>query len=72
MNRFIAVAAILLGATAAAMAQGMGATSAAKKPYPPAPDYTATRHHVPVKWHKHRHKPAVHSSNKATGTAPQH
>jgi hypothetical protein len=63
--------AILLGATTAALAQGMGATSAAKKPYPPAPDYTAPHRHIQVKWHKHHHKPAIHSSNSATGSSSQ-
>jgi hypothetical protein len=66
------VAAILLGATTAALAQGMGATSAAKKPSPPAVDYTAPYRHFPVKWHKHHHKPAVHSSSSASGTGSQH
>jgi len=73
MKRLLAITAILLGATTAALAQGMGATSAARKPFPVAPDYTATHHHIPVKWHKHHHhKPAVHSSNKATSIGPQH
>jgi hypothetical protein len=73
LKKFIAAVAILLGATTVALAQGMGATSAAKKPYPTAPDYTATHHHhILVKWHKHRHRPAVHSSNKATGGGSQH
>jgi hypothetical protein len=72
LKRLMTVAAILLGATTAALAQGMGATSAAKKPSPPAVDYTAPYRHFPVKWHKHHHKPAVHSSSSATGTGSQH
>ena len=73
LKRFMATTAILLGATSVALAQGMGATSAAKKPYPTAPDYAAPHHHFPVKWHKHRHhKPALHTSNKTVGSGPQH
>ena len=72
LKRLIAIMAILLGATTAALAQGMGATSAARKPYPPASDHPATYHHFPVKWHKHHHKPAAHSSNSGTTSGSQH
>jgi len=78
LKRLIAIMAILLGATTAALAQGMGATSAARKPFPPASDHTATDHHYPVKWHKHPHKrvvhskPVVHSSNSGTTSGSQH
>jgi hypothetical protein len=67
----IASVAILLGASSAALAQGMGATSAARKPSPPAPEYNATHHHIPVKWHKHHHKPEIHSSKGATSGGSQ-
>jgi hypothetical protein len=72
-KRLIATAAILLGATTAALAQGMGATSAPKKPYPTAEDYAASHRHIPVKWHKHHHhSPVVQSPHGVTGSAPQH
>ena len=73
LKRLIATIAILLGATTAALAQGMGATSAAKKPSPPpVQNYPVTHHRITVKWHKHHHKPPVQSSNKAPGNEPQH
>jgi len=73
LKRLFTTVAILLGGTAAALAQGMGATSAAKKPFsPPVPDHTATHHHILVKWHKHHPKPVVHSSNSTTSSGSQH
>jgi hypothetical protein len=72
LKRLMMIAVILLGATTAALAQGMGATSAAKKPSPPAMDYTAPHHHFPVKWHKDHHKPVAHSSSSVTGPGSQH
>jgi hypothetical protein len=61
LKTLIATMAIIVGATTAALAQGMGATSAAKKPSPPP-----VQDH-PVKWHKHHHKPAVHSNSATSG-----
>jgi len=73
LKKLMTTMAILLGATTAALAQGMGATSAARKPSPPpVSEHPAIHHHVPIKWHKHHHKPAVHSSDSATGSGSQH
>jgi hypothetical protein len=73
LKSFIATIAILLAAASAALAQGMGGTSAAKKPSPPpVQDHPAIHHHIPIQWHKHHYKPAVQSSNSATSSGSQH